>query len=186
MHCTDTPVTYVTFTEDGALDGAYHQQIPDAAHLDRMIEVDDEVIQGWVHYRANSTRDGVELAADSTSALASVKQFKKREIAYSWNRANMSSFPFDGYAVACDSASRHHINDVANHVAMFGCFPPGFAGSWKAVDNSLIPMESVETFKAMCKSLSTYMVENFHRAQSLKEELASATTVEEVEAISWL
>lgn len=54
-------VRYVTFTEDGSLDGCY-LQVPPGEHLDRMIVIDEGQASGWVNYRANEARDGVDLA----------------------------------------------------------------------------------------------------------------------------
>jgi hypothetical protein len=53
-------VGYVTFLPDGSLDGAY-LQVPPADHVDRMIVVDESTRASWVLYRANATRDGLEL-----------------------------------------------------------------------------------------------------------------------------
>jgi hypothetical protein len=55
-----TPVGYVTYGEDGALDGSYFQ-VPRAEHTVRMIAVDEDTRAVWVRYRANEARDGVEL-----------------------------------------------------------------------------------------------------------------------------
>ena len=54
------PVRYVTFLDDGTLDGCY-LQVPPEAHTARMIAVDEVIAANWPHYRANAARDGVEL-----------------------------------------------------------------------------------------------------------------------------
>jgi hypothetical protein len=51
---------YVTYLPDGTLDGCYLQTVA-AAHMGRMIAVDEAIAPEWVAYRANITRDGVEL-----------------------------------------------------------------------------------------------------------------------------
>ncbi|KQZ34304.1 hypothetical protein [Massilia sp. Root1485] len=56
-----TPILYVTYLDDGTLDGCY-VQVPPEAHADRMILIDPAAADAWVNYRANEARDGVELA----------------------------------------------------------------------------------------------------------------------------
>lgn len=51
---------YVTYLEDGSLDGCYLQE-PAEEHLQRMIEIDETQAQAWVALRANAARDGVEM-----------------------------------------------------------------------------------------------------------------------------
>lgn len=51
---------YVTYLEDGSLDGCYLQE-PAEEHLRRMIEIDEAQALAWVALRANAARDGVEV-----------------------------------------------------------------------------------------------------------------------------
>lgn len=53
-------IWYVTYDEDGNLTGFY-LQVPQPAHLDCMIEVDESYSFTWNNYRANAARDGIEL-----------------------------------------------------------------------------------------------------------------------------
>lgn len=55
------PIGYVTYTADGSLDGSFYQ-VPPEGHAARLIEVDEATRAAWVNYRANTARDGVELA----------------------------------------------------------------------------------------------------------------------------
>jgi hypothetical protein len=54
-------IRYVTYTEDGALDGCY-LQVPPEEHTGRMIVVDEVQAATWVNFRANAARDGIEQA----------------------------------------------------------------------------------------------------------------------------
>lgn len=99
--------------------------------------------------------------------------------------ANLSSFPHAGKVIACDALSRSDIDAVANHIALFGAFPAGFPGGWKAVDNSLVMLPDLDAFRAMYASMTAQGTENFNHSQSLKAALALATTPEEVAAIEW-
>jgi hypothetical protein len=59
---------YVTYTEDGALDGCY-LQVPSEEHTGRMIVVEEDQAAAWVNYRANDARDGIELAPPAPPAV---------------------------------------------------------------------------------------------------------------------
>jgi len=110
---------------------------------------------------------------------------KNDEINTARAAANLSTFPHAGWQFACDALSRSDIDGVANHVALFGAFPKGFLGGWKAVDNTLMPMPDVDAFRAMYASMTAQGAENFIRSQNLKAELENASTAEEIAAITW-
>jgi hypothetical protein len=65
---------YITYAEDGALDGCYIQAPPES-HINRMLEVDDATAATWTSYRANEARDGVELAPPAPAALPDVSDY---------------------------------------------------------------------------------------------------------------
>ncbi|WP_198116938.1 DUF4376 domain-containing protein [Massilia rhizosphaerae] len=177
-------VRYVTFAFDGTLDGCY-LQVPPETHADCMIVVDDAIAEAWPHYCANATRDGVELAPPLAIDLAALKAAKNDEI-NAWRAAtNLSTFPHAGKEIACDALSRSDIDGVANNIALFGTFPDGFPGGWKATDNTMVPLADVDAFRAMYASMTAKGTENFNHAQTLKAQLASATTPDEVAAIVW-
>lgn len=67
------PLRYVTFTLEGALDGCY-LQVPPEEHAERMIVIDEALALGWVNYRANEARDGLELLPPAEPAPAPVPQ----------------------------------------------------------------------------------------------------------------
>ncbi|OON62277.1 hypothetical protein B0920_02020 [Massilia sp. KIM] len=114
-----------------------------------------------------------------------LKAAKNEEI-NSWRAAaNLSTFPHAGKLIACDTLSRSDIDGVANHIALFGAFPDGFPGAWKATDNTFIPLADIQAFRAMYASMTTQGTRNFVRAQELKSALAAARTVEQIAAIIW-
>lgn len=67
-------VRYVTYLEDGVLDGCY-LQVPPEEHVSRMIAVDDATASDWVRFQANAARDGVELAP-TAQPLPQVPEYK--------------------------------------------------------------------------------------------------------------
>jgi hypothetical protein len=175
---------YVTYLQDGSLDGCYFQ-VPTEDHESRMIAVSDEVRAAWVTYRANEARDGVELTPPAPVDLAALKAAKNDEINAWRAAANQSSFPHDGKQVACDALSRSDIDGVANGIALSGGFPAGFPMAWKATDNTFIQLTDVDAFRAMYASMTAQGTANFNHAQDLKARLAVAGTPEEIAAIEW-
>jgi len=53
-------IRYVTYDEDGNLTGCYLQELQ-PEHADCYIIVPESIVMGWVMYRANAARDGIEL-----------------------------------------------------------------------------------------------------------------------------
>lgn len=117
--------------------------------------------------------------------LATAKTEKNARINQWRAAANQTSFPHGGKLVACDALSRSDIDAVANSIALTGAFPAGFPGAWKAIDNSYIMLPNVDAFKAMHASMTAQGTINFGHSQDLKMALAAATTVEQVNAITW-
>lgn len=99
--------------------------------------------------------------------------------------ANLSTFPYAGKQIACDTLSRSDIDAVAGAIALTGAFPVNFPNSWKATDNTLVPIPDIATFKAMYAAMAVQGTANFERAQNLKATLAAAVTQADIDAIAW-
>jgi len=99
--------------------------------------------------------------------------------------ANLSTFPYAGKLFSCDTVSRSDIDGVANHIGLFGTFPDGFPGAWRAVDNSMYPLPDVDAFRALFAGMAAQGTENFNYSQRLKAQLDLATTQEEIAAVVW-
>jgi hypothetical protein len=117
--------------------------------------------------------------------LADLRVEKNAQINEWRGAANLSTFPHAGKLVACDELSRSDIDGVANNIALFGEFPAGFPGGWKATDNTMIPLPDVDAFRALYASMTAQGTENFNHAQILKVQLAAASTPDEIAAITW-
>lgn len=117
--------------------------------------------------------------------LLSAKTQKNAEINEARLKANFSTFKHLDKTFACDQLSRSDIDGTNGFVSLYGSLPPGWPGGWKAVDNSYIPITSVNDWKAFYSSMFTQGNANFLHAQSLKTRLEQATTVQEVQAITW-
>lgn len=119
------------------------------------------------------------------TSIADVRAEKNAQIDTWRADANFSTFPHAGKQIACDALSRSDIDGVANHIALFGAFPDGWPGGWKATDKTMLPLADVDAFRAMYASMTTQGTENFNHSQELKARLASAATPEEIAAIEW-
>lgn len=117
--------------------------------------------------------------------LAALKAAKNAQINQWRAEANFTTFPHADKLIACDALSRSDIDAVAGHINLFGTFPAGFPGAWKNTDNSYVMLPNVDAFKAMYTSMTSQGTANFNHSQTLKGQLAAATTAEQVAAISW-
>jgi len=126
-----------------------------------------------------------EQAAHAASVREDLLADKNAEIDRSRAAANASVFPFQDKLIACDALSRSDIDGVANHIALFGAFPVGFPGGWKATDKTMLPLPDVDAFRALYAAMTEQGTRNFNRSQELKVHLAAASTPEEIAAIQW-
>ena len=100
-------------------------------------------------------------------------------------RANQSHFIFGGKQIAVDPLSRSDIDATHGAVLMLGAMPGGWPGAWKAVDNTYVMIPDIATWTAFYAAMVTQGTTNFIYSQSLKTTLAAATTLAEVDAITW-
>lgn len=118
-------------------------------------------------------------------ALTTTKEAKNTQINLWRAEANQTVFPHLGKHIACDALSRSDIDAVAGSVSLTGAFPVGFPGAWKYTDNTYLMLPDVQAFKEMYASMTQAGTVNFARSQTLKTALAAATTLAEVNALSW-
>lgn len=126
-----------------------------------------------------------EIDAHGAALISELRLMKNLEIDRWRAEANASSFPHLGKRIACDALSHSDIDGAANHIALFGAFPEGWPGGWKATDKSILPLADVDAFRAMYASMTAQGTENFNHSQELKAALAAASTPEEIAAIQW-
>lgn len=129
--------------------------------------------------------DGNTPAEDPNTSLANLKARKNEQINQARLDANRSTFTHDGHQFACDDLSRSDIDGTTNTVLLTGQFPQPWPGFWKAVDNSLYPIVTVDDWKAFYASMGAAGAANFAKSQMLKAQLSAATTIEQINAITW-
>ncbi|MDN4052914.1 DUF4376 domain-containing protein [Massilia sp. YIM B02763] len=135
--------------------------------------------------RSATLEEAAEIEARSQTNIDMLRAAKNNEINAWRSAANLATFPHAGKLISCDELSRSDIDGVANNIALFGEFPAGFPGGWKATDNTMIPLPDVDAFRAMYASMTAQGAANFNRAQELKAQLAAASTPEAIAAITW-
>jgi hypothetical protein len=118
-------------------------------------------------------------------ALNNAKVLASSKITYARSLATLSSFTYDGKEIATDDLSRSDIDGVSNYVALFGTLPPNFPNVWKAMDNTYVSIPDVATWKLFITAMVAKGTTNFLNSETKKSSIASALTVEEVEAIQW-
>lgn len=124
-------------------------------------------------------------AAEIAEQFAALKAAKNVQINEWRAQANQTSFTHLGKTIACDALSRSDIDAVAGSISLTGVFPAGFPGAWKATDNSYLMLPNVAAFKAMYSSMTLQGTANFGHSQTLKADLSEASTVEQVNAVTW-
>lgn len=122
---------------------------------------------------------------EQVARLEIVRDQRRADIDRWRAEANASTFPHADKQIACDALSRSDLDGVAHHIALFGNFPEGFPGGWKATDKTMLPLADIEAFRAMYASMTAQGTENFNHSQELKAQLVAASTPEEIAAIQW-
>jgi hypothetical protein len=117
--------------------------------------------------------------------LDQLKAAKNAEINSARLAANLSFFVFSGKHISCDTLSRSDIDAVNGYVTLTGTFRGGWPGAWKAIDNTYVPINTVDDWKAFYGAMVDQGQANFAHAQELKVQLANATTEEEIAQIVW-
>lgn len=163
--------------------------IIDAGRVTNHAEADAEfaAAQGWIpagESRIGDLWDGEKFTPPAVDLVA-LKAAKNAEINAARLAANFSTFPHAGKAIACDQLSRSDIDGTNGFVSLYGTLPPDWPGGWKAVDNTYVPIASVNDWKAFYASMFAAGNAHFAKAQALKAQLDAATTAEQVAAITW-
>lgn len=163
--------------------------IIDAGRVINHAEADAEFAssQGWIQAgesRIGDLWDGSKFTPPPID-LTALKATKNAEINAARLAANFSTFPHAGKAIACDQLSRSDIDGTNGFVSLYGALPPGWPGGWKAVDNTYVPISSVDGWKAFYSSMFEAGNANFAKAQALKTQLEAAATAAEVAAVVW-
>lgn len=117
--------------------------------------------------------------------LDQVKAAKNAEINAARLSANRGTFTFQGKEIACDELSRSDIDGANGIITLTGALPAGWPGGWKTVDNDYVAIPTVAVWTQFYAAMVAQGTANFTKAQTLKAQVAAATTAAEVEAVTW-
>lgn len=115
--------------------------------------------------------------------LADLKAAKNQAINMARAAANSSFFLFQGKRIAVDQLSRSDIDAAHGSILMLQALPPGWPGGWKSMDNEIVPIPDVATWAQFYGTMVATGTANFNHSQTLKAQLAAASTPAEVEAV---
>lgn len=110
---------------------------------------------------------------------------KELEINAARTQANDGYFPYMGKRIACDPVSMKDIMMTNMIVQQIGALPPGFPSQWKARDNTYVPMPDATAWRGFFLALYAQGMRNFQHSETLKFMISQATSLEQIEAISW-
>lgn len=170
----------VHIIENGIVTNTIVATVDEALAAFPMLTCIDATIGGSI----GESWDGVKFTPPPID-LTALKAAKNSEINAARLAANFSTFPHAGKAIACDQLSRSDIDGTNGFVSLYGALPPGWPGGWKAVDNTYVPISSVDGWKAFYSSMFAAGNANFAKAQALKTQLEAAATAAEVAAVVW-
>lgn len=118
--------------------------------------------------------------------LAQAKIKKNTEIDSAREAANRSHFVFQSLQIAADDMSMKDILATNGDVQNLGSFVTGWPGGWKAMNGAgFVAIPDVATWHQFFRAMVTQGATNFEYSQQLKATLAAATTLAQVDAITW-
>lgn len=141
------------------------------------------IIKNYAPFAGNAVTDIVD---DSNNLpLDAAKAFKEGEINSARLATNTTSFTYLDKQIACDALSRSDIDGVNGYVALMGEFPPSWIGKWKTLDNQYVDIATTDDWKAFYSAMVSQGQNNFLYSQWLKQKVAAASSVDEVNTVYW-
>ena len=143
--------------------------------------------QGWIDAAGLAIGDVQNAAgfAPPVPDIEALKLAKNDELNAAWQAANTSTFPHAGKVFGCDVLSRGNIEGANGIISLLNALPPGWPGVWKAEDNTYLSITTVGEWSAFYGAMFAAGGSNFAHAQQLKQQLDTATTATEIEAVKW-
>lgn len=117
--------------------------------------------------------------------LIDLRNTKDKEINAQRLAANNSFFMFKGKKIACDPLSRSDIDGTNGSILLRNALPPGWPGGWKTMDDSYVQVATLADWTEFYSAMYMQGLYNFSKAQTLKQQIAQAATIEAIRAIVW-
>lgn len=128
--------------------------------------------------------DGVPVWEDPRD-IDELRAAKSAEINASWMGADSTAFFYAGEFIGAQADDIVRINSINGYIGLMDAMPPDWPGVWKTKANTFIPLPDVEAWKPFYAAFVMKGVTNYIAAQSLKAQVATATTPAEIVAIAW-
>lgn len=130
--------------------------------------------------------DYTDVPLDQIDAqLKEIVNAKAIEINEARLNANASYFIYMKKRIACDKVSQFDITSTNNEINNTGVLPAKWPGGWKAKDNTYVPIQTVEDWKAFHSAMYDQGIRNFLKAQHLKQLVKEANSISEILAVNW-
>lgn len=124
-----------------------------------------------------------------TASLAEIKAAKSAEITRERIATDSDHFTYQGQggqSLSIRTADKDMFDLlIADARISKGGMPPNWPGGWKAIENSYVPISTVEQWNAFFIAMYDAGIDNFNHSQQLKARISAATTPEQVAAIHW-
>jgi hypothetical protein len=137
----------------------------------------------WIPYDKDTIIDIIPLPVVYT--LNDFKLQKLETLNQAYNRANTSTFTYNGLVYNADSVAQNNINSTANYINKFGAFPTGFLNAWLSDDGTILPLPTVDDFWLLYQAYTAQGIYNITHFTELKAQVLSVTTQAELDAIVW-
>jgi hypothetical protein len=129
-------------------------------------------------------RDGA-VVWEETATLEELKAAKRAEITRERLAADADHFMYQDKAIRTADKDMIDLFSTNGYVALFGEFDASWPGGWKTIDNSYLPIATVDEWKPFYKAMYCTGIANFRKSQELKAAIDAATTAEQVNSITW-
>ncbi|MGJ9420478.1 hypothetical protein ACHAC9_22380 [Massilia sp. CMS3.1] len=130
-----------------------------------------------------SPLSGGTVVIDRTLTLAEAKTRKRAEITRARLSADSDHFKFGERAIR--TADKDIVDLLIADARWRKGKPINWPGGWKTMDDSDVPISTVAEWDTFFCAMYDAGINNFQRSQALKNQLAVATTPEQVAAITW-
>lgn len=117
--------------------------------------------------------------------LSQAKLSKKADITQARINADLSYFEFGGKRIAVDDASMRQISGTTASVTLLGEFPQPWPGGWRAMDNTMVTITTVDDWKDFIRAMAAQGGANFLRQLTLKAQVDACTNLSQIAAINW-
>ena len=114
-----------------------------------------------------------------------LKAIKREEITNARLKANYDKFTLEDKEFNASQAAQNDLNGISNYISLYGELPPSFPGAWMALDESILYIPDVDSFKGLYSAFVAQGNANFTKMAILLAHVELATTPEELAEVIW-